>query len=393
MNKFFLLTFFAIVLICFPTNIYAQKSVFDGFEDYEKSETAKKANRRLNSNDVTGALKILDKAIEKKEDLFEAYRKRSFIRQIYTNDIDGAIADLNLALEIKPDDVDIYISRAYLKKRFKKDFDGALNDYETAQKYNTKSLILKKLKYLLKTELKDYDGAIAEIESGLKTNPEDVDFHSGLSNLLTLKNKSDQAIVHLQNFLDDYLKKRNGVLPKIKGEIVKKKIPSDLQNIDGAENSVPVKRYSQMEFSIGSFEDYQKQLTAIEEARKLSNAYITLGNLYIEKNDNEKALVNLDNALIIDKNQEQAYALRGAIYLSRGESEKAIDEFSSAIEIADNPVFYLNRGISYLFIGNDKKSQKDFDKFIEIYPAGKEILNQKIDEAKKILLMNSEKPK
>ncbi len=394
MRKFAFYFFGLIAFMLFYTpGVFSQKSVFDGFEDYDKSATVKKVNRKLDANDVAGALKILDKAIEKKEDLFEVYRKRAFIRQIYTNDIDGAIADLNLALEIKPDDVDIYISRAYLKKRFKKDYIGALKDYEEAQKFKTKSLILIKLKYFLKLELEDYDGAITELETGLKMYSEDIDLHIGLSNVLTLKNESDKAILHLQTFLDDYLKKRNGELPKIKGEKVKKKIPSNLQNFEGAENPVPVKRYSQMEFSISSFKDYQKQLTEIEDARRLSNAFITLGRSYIAKNEFEKAFVNLNNALTIDKNQEQAYALRGVIYLSSGEYVKAIDEFNSAIEITDDPTFYLNRGISYLFVGNDKKSQKDFDKFVEIFPAGKLILDQKIDEAKKILTVNSAKPR
>ena len=46
-----------------------------------------------------------------------------------------------------------------------------------------------------------------------------------------------------------------------------------------------------------------------------------------------------------------------------------------------------------MIVGNDKKSQKDFDKFIEIFPSGKTILDQRIAEAKKVLLINPEKLK
>jgi len=116
MKKYFLFTVLLFVFSTFSINSFSQTNISTKFEEYDKSETAKKANKKLDSNDIAGALKILDKAIEKKEDLFEAYRTRSFIRQLYNNDIDGAIADLSSAIEIKPDDENLYISRAYLKK-------------------------------------------------------------------------------------------------------------------------------------------------------------------------------------------------------------------------------------------------------------------------------------
>ncbi len=270
----FLSMFFA-----FSLNAFSQNSIFGKIEEYNKSETAKKAYRKLDSDDVTGALKILDKAIEKKEDLFEAYRTRAFIRQYYNNDIDGAISDVSSALEIKPDDVDSYISRASLKKRYKNDFNGALLDYQTAQRYKPDSTVLLRLKASLKANLKDFNGAIAEIESALKIIPEDIELHTDLSNLLLQKNETDKAIVYLQTFLDDYLKKANGKLPKIKGEKIKKnKIASEFKDSAIAKNGMPVKRYSQMEFNVNSAEDLQKQQAAIDEARNYQNPIFNLEN-------------------------------------------------------------------------------------------------------------------
>jgi tetratricopeptide (TPR) repeat protein len=363
-------------------NTFSQNNVFGKFEEYEKSGTAKKASRKLEANDVAGALKILDKAIEQKEDLFEAYRKRSFIRRYYNDDIDGAISDLNKAMEIKPDDVNLYISRAFLKKRYKNDLNSALLDYQIAQKYKPDSTILFSLIADLKSELKDFDGAIVEIKSALKIIPEDIDFHVKLSNLLLQKNQPDKAIVFLQGFLDDYVKKANGKLPKVRGERVKKKIPSEFKDSSNVKNPIPVKRYSQMDFNVNSAKDYEKQLAEIERARSLSKAFIELGKMFISKNELDKAFENLNTALEIDKNHEEAYGLRGIIYLSKGEFEKAIAEFSDAIDIADVPYFYLNRGIAYLAIANDKKSQADFGDFLKLYPEGRAILEQRIAEIK-----------
>jgi tetratricopeptide (TPR) repeat protein len=137
-----------------------------------------------------------------------------------------------------------------------------------------------------------------------------------------------------------------------------------------------------MEFSASSPEDLRKQQDKIEEVRNLAKAYIALGKLYIAQNNFEKAFTNFDTALLIDKNQEEAYAMRGVIYLSKGEIEKAIVELSYAADIADEPYFYLNRGIAYLLIKNDKNAQNDFDYFLKLYPDGKPILDQRLAEAR-----------
>ena len=382
MRKHFL--FLTILTVCFTFSLtaFSQNNGFGNFEEYEKSETAKKANRKLQADDVDGALKILDKAIERKEDLFEAYRKRSFIRHYYNNDIDGAISDLEKAMEIKPDEVDLYISRASLKKRYKNDLNGALLDYQTAQKYKPDSTILYRLKADVRASLKDFDGAISEMQSALKVVPEDISLNVALSNLFGLKNDSDKAIVHLQGFLDSYAKKLNGKLPKVKGERVKKKIPGEFKDSSKAKNPIPVKRYSQMDFNVNSWKDLEKQRAAVEEARSLARAFIELAKLYIAKNDIDKGFSNLNTALEIDKNQEEAYGLRGVLYLSKDDFEKAIVELSNAIDIADEPYFYINRGIAYLAIKNDKKAQSDFDDFLRIYPEGQAVLDQRISEIK-----------
>lgn len=170
--------------------------------------------------------------------------------------------------------------------------------------------------------------------------------------------------------------------PKVKGERVKKKIPNQFKVSSKEKNPIRVQRYSQMDFNVSSWKHYEKQLAAIREARSLSKAFIELGKMYIAKNETDKAFNNLNTALRIDKNQEDGYGLRGLLYLSKGEFEKAIAELSDAIDIADVPYFYLNRGIAYLAIASDKKAQSDFDDFLEIHPEGRAILDQRITEIK-----------
>lgn len=389
MKKYILLLAVSAVFSASPLNIYTQKKFSELFQQTEQSAVVKKARKKLESNDIFGALKILDEAIEKKQDLHEVYSERSFIRRFYNKDIDGAIADLEKVLEIKPDDVNSYLQLASLKQD-KKDYSGALKVYETAQKHQPDSLEIYTRKAFVKSALNDFAGAVAEMQAAVKSNPDSIYLQIRISDLMSLNKKPDRAIAGLQSFLDDYAKKNNGVLPKLKGERVKKN--KIVINPDGT-SEAKVRRYSQMELSVNSPEDLQKQQDKIEEIRNLARAYIALGKLYAAQNDFDKAFINLDAALAIDKNQEEAYGVRGVLYLSRGDYEKAIVELTNAAEIADEPYFYLNRGVAYLLTKNTPKAQSDFDYFLKLYPDGKTILERRTAEAKQILNGNLTQPK
>lgn len=363
------------------TDGFAQKNSSSLFTESKFSEVVAKSRKKLDANDIDGALKILDEAIAKKVDLYEVYSHRYFIRHYYLRDFDGAIADIEKVLEIKPDDFSSYLSLGSLKES-KKDYSGALKVYETAQKYQPQSIEISVRKAFIKSNLKDFAGAMAEIQTALQNSPDSIGLQIQISQLLTVNKKPEQAISSLQSFLDDYVKKNNGELPKLKGEKVKKS--KIIHNPDGSSGE-KVRRYSRMDFSANSSEDLKRQQDKIEEIRNLAKAYTVLGKLYIAQNDYQKAFKNLDTALLIDKNHEEAYGMRGAVYLSTGEYEKAITEFTAAADIADEPYFYLSRGIAYLLIKNDKSAQSDFDYFLKIYPDGKAILDQRIAEAKQKL--------
>ena len=362
MKKYILFLTVSAVLLALQLDVFTQKKLAGMFPETEQSAAIKKAYKKLESNDISGALKILDEAIEKKQDLYEVYRERSLIRRLYTNDIDGAIADLDKVLEIKPDDVNSYTSLAFLKQ-IKKDYLGALKIYEIAQKYQPDSIEIYTQKAFVKSKLNDFPGAVAEMQSAVKSNPDSIYLQIRISDSMMLNKKPDQAVAGLQSFLDNYVKKNNGVLPKLKGERVKK--DKTVRNPDGSSEN-KVRRYSQMEFSANSPEELKKQQDKIENTKNLAKAYVALGKLYIARNDFDKAFLNLDTALTIDKNQEDAYGMRGILYLSKGDYEKAIVELTNAAEIADEPYFYLNRGIAYFLIKNAQKSQADFDYFLKL---------------------------
>ena len=79
----------------------------------ESSKTIREANGLMTRGDLKGAIAILDKAIEKRKDLFEAYKMRASL-QLFSGNLAGAISDLDRAIEIKPE-ANLYAQRADYK--------------------------------------------------------------------------------------------------------------------------------------------------------------------------------------------------------------------------------------------------------------------------------------
>lgn len=375
---------FALVLGCinvFLIDSYAQGVLFEKTLE-EKSGVVKKASAKLEKDDIAGALAVLDEAVARKKDLLEVYRKRAFIREYYVKDFQGAVADLTEALEIQPDNTQLYLFRAGLKMKLK-DKAGALADFEAAQKLVPANALLVQNKAKVKALMNDLSGAEAEIQAGLKIIPDNFGLHLTMTDIYEEGKQPDKAFAYLQAALDDYVKKNGGTLPSLKGERVKKSIPAQFKTPDSMTKELRVRRYSQMDFNARTPQELQKQMEEIENLRTLAEAFIRLATMNVIRRDNEKAFANLQKALEVDRNQEEAYSLRGAIYLSKGEFVKAIEEFDNAISIADEPSYYLNRGMAHLETGNEKKARADFDKFLMLYPTGQPLLDERLAEFKK----------
>ena len=106
--------------------------------------------------------------------------------------------------------------------------------------------------------------------------------------------------------------------------------------------------------------------------------------MYININDLDTALKNLDRAILVDKNQYNAYGLKGKIYFARKEYDKSLEVFNKAISMANILSLYLDRGILLLTIGKNKEAQKDFDVFLKQCPECKSMLDKKVDEVKTV---------
>jgi Flp pilus assembly protein TadD len=71
--------------------------------------------------------------------------------------------------------------------------------------------------------------------------------------------------------------------------------------------------------------------------------------------------------------------------MKKAKYDEAIADLNRAIELdPTEPVSYMNRGLSLTVRGRDAEAKKDFDKCLELNPALKEELEQKIAMARNI---------
>lgn len=340
-------------------------------------------DKKKAKNDIHGALQLLYMAIQKNEDLYEAYKERSLIRRMYAKDYEGARADLTSAAQIKPDDYQLYVNRSELRSKFKKELTGALSDIDMAEKAGLRAALSSGHRAIIKRDQKDYRGAISEYEKALKVEPDLVSNAIELTWLIMGLDGLTAGSVRLDNFLSDYNQRHADKLPKVTGEkVIKNSPPVKYTNQSGEKESVNVIRHTKMDLAANSIDDLIKKQGLVAEARSLAEAFALLGSIYIKINEHQKALDSLGTALVIHRNQDNAYGLRSLVYIDRKEFDAAIKDLDQAIKIVDLPFYYFNRGIAYLLKGDEKRARKDFDKYIELDPEGKANLEKQIAEAK-----------
>lgn len=350
---------------------------------FKRSETAQKADELMRRGDAAGAIAFLDRAVEQKKDLFDAFRMRANFRAM-RGDIDGAIADLTSALELKPDAAELYHQRARFRM-FRRDTQGALKDFDLAIASGLKTEKVYAGRGDIKRDARDFAGAINDYQTAIGVNPDFVAAYNGLSITLEQKGDADAAIAALQNFLDRFEQSRNGKLPKARADnpdaagVLIKREGADADGkqvfMQGQSGKVLIKGNSP--------EEIQSKLELIERNRNLAFAYVTLGRLYEKKGDIEKALQNYDKAILIKGDDGYLRATRGNMRLKNGDVKGAIEDLSVAADAPTGaPDRNANKGILLILQGRDADAQKEFDKHLQMFPNTKDFLDKRIEDAR-----------
>jgi tetratricopeptide (TPR) repeat protein len=285
------------ILLLFSTIVLSTIFVFSLFAQ-NATESTREAAKFMNRGDVKGAIAVLDKAIEKKKDLLEAYRMRANLH-LFNRDIPSAIADLDKVIEIKPE-AQIYSQRAHFKT-YLRDSEGALRDFDSAisNGYKVDKAYIGRAE--VKRTLSDFDGAMGDLKIAIGLNPTSAQAHVSLASVLAQTGKEVEAIEVLQVFLDVYEGKRNGNLPTSKLE------PTGLTVTIEDEKSKDEKSQSFISGQIGQMmkttgnsnspEESEKQLSQHERILNISLAYANLAQLLEKNGQFELALLNVEKSI------------------------------------------------------------------------------------------------
>lgn len=362
-----------LIFTCFATAAFAQAPI----------PTTTQAAMLLTRGDVKGAIAILDKGIAKKADLFESYKMRSMLRSM-AGDLQGSLDDISAAIEIKRDDGDLYERRAMARMNLNQDAALILKDLNDAIALGKKLDRIYNIRASFRRNLGDENGAIEDYQSSISIRPENPGSHAGLASIYLRRGEDDKAIELLQNFLAMYEKASGS--ETIVGKIVAtSSVPIQSQPNTGAQGvqtvvvveGRPIIRVPQ------SREEMEKSNQYREDVKNISFAYSTLAAAYTKKSEYERALPIIETAVNIDNNDFFAYETRGRIRLAMGDYQNAVGDLNVSIKtFPGNPPIYLDRGIALLMLGKEVEAQKDFDKYLELFPRGKDALVRRIDEAK-----------
>lgn len=342
----------------------------------------------MGRGDLKGALAILDKAIANKSDLLESYKMRSLVRSM-SGDLAGGLDDLTSAIEIRHDDADLYQRRAMARMNLNQDTKLILKDLDSAIVYGKKLDKVYSLRAMVRRNAGNENGAIEDYHSAIALRPANAGAHIGLATIFLLRGENEKGIALLENFLTGYENLESDIGKSydtssvvgntvVIGSIVALPRPSQSGQMESLITQ------SNMNRTMPSTPDEMEKITqGLEDTKNTALAYVTLASAYAKRSDYDRALVTVEKAMKIDNTDFFAFETRGVIRVGLGDYQNAIGDLTISIDrFTKSGRPYLERGIAYLATGKDDAAQKDFAKYLELYPNGKETLARRIDEIK-----------
>lgn len=159
----------------------------------------------------------------------------------------------------------------------------------------------------------------------------------------------------IQNKLNTALSHhKSGKLPE--AEIIYRQIIAE-----DPENASALNLFGLLLFQHGRYEEALTNIEKAVEIKPIPYFYINLGNIYLAKNETDKAIENYNNANELEPNNYEPFFGLGMCYKNKTEYDKAIEYYEKAISL--NPACYS----AFINLGNIYKLKNDLYKAIEQY--------------------------
>lgn len=118
----------------------------------------------------------------------------------------------------------------------------------------------------------------------------------------------------------------------------------------------------------------QNELKLLQDAVKADpgnpNAWISLGNLFMDSSRFDEAVEAYQKALAIDPRNVDARVDMGTCYRNSGKPDLAVREYRKALELNPNhPLGHMNLGIVLAFdLKDNAQAIKEFERFLQLAP-------------------------
>lgn len=127
----------------------------------------------------------------------------------------------------------------------------------------------------------------------------------------------------------------------------------------------------QLDRCVGLFASNEEACTAFIQAgqgtsEQLSLAHYSRATVYKLRGELARAILDLDHAIRLNPQSEQAFGLRGSVYVAQGDHTRAIVDYTLAIQMNPRALNYSGRGYAYYLQRQYPQALADYTRAIQI---------------------------
>jgi tetratricopeptide (TPR) repeat protein len=269
-------------------------------------------------------------------------------------DYDRALADLNEAVRLEPKFAAAFFNRGQTY-RAKGEYQRAIDDFSTAIRLNPKYAAAYRMRGSANHSLKKYSTAIDDFSKAIELAP-------GYAAALNARGMSYMATQDYTRAVDDF-DEAIRLSPGYAEAVDNLDVIVGVQTCAGSSAS-PENRAAACMAVIGNSSLPANVRATAYLGHAAAFAFTSSGS----RQDADRALNDVTEALRLQPGNAPAYEMRAAIYVRRGDSEHALKDANNAVDLAPTSSAYAFRSLVYAGKGEKDLALADLDAAIQRAP-------------------------